>query len=327
MTFQHSSRALLTDPAWAPVEPHSVLRQERAEFVGLLLAWGSWGILFTVAILCVNVLWRNIRRGNTQHRFLLAYVIMITSIATAGLLLTTKYQQIYTIDQRNYPGGPIAYDIKYGANPITTGERICDFMVNWMADGLLTYRVYVIYGREIIVAIPILTFLASFSMSIVELYIVTRPNSSIYQHKSVEHGLIYWSLSVAVNVMVTVLIVTRLLGARRRLTEALGKAARQSGEIYANISAILVESAMLYTVPAIIFLVGYSLGNVLNAAIHALEVIQGIAPLLIILRVANGRAYSTVTKITSFGVTSNGKRSYPMGWDRVPRHSNYQHQW
>lgn len=110
-------------------------------------------------------------------------------------------------------------------------------------------------------------------MSIVELFIVTRPNSSIYQTSSVKFGLVYWSLSIAVNVMVTTLIVYRLLSARHELAKAMGRNG-QSGKLYINVSAILVESAALYTIPAIIFLIGYSLGDPLETSVDAVEVIQ-----------------------------------------------------
>ncbi|VDB89450.1 unnamed protein product [Peniophora sp. CBMAI 1063] len=287
---------LVTNPAWAPAEPHSALLVERSQFIGLLLAWGAWGILVAVTIHCVRVLWRNVRQGKRRHIYLLVYVLLVISLATAGLFLATKWTQTWLIDQRNYPGGPVAYYEKFNANPITTGERVCDFMVNWLADGLLTYRVYVIYeGRLLFVALPILTFLASFSLSIIELYLVSRPGSSILLANSVKFGLAYWSLSVAVNVIVTILIVLRLFAARRTLAKAMGTAGRDSGELYTNVSAILVESAAIYTIPAIIFLVGYGVGDVLNASVDAVEVIQGIAPLLIILRVANGSAYSATT--------------------------------
>ena len=103
---------------------------------------------------------------------------------------------------------------------------------------------------------------------------MSRPGSSILLANSVKFGLAYWSLSVAVNVVVTALIVLRLYTARRRLAEAMGTAGRDSGKLYTNVSAILVESAALYTIPAIIFLVGYGIGDVLNASVDALEVIQ-----------------------------------------------------
>ena len=82
---------------------------------------------------------------------------------------------------------------------------------------------------------------------------MSRPGSSILLANSVKFGLAYWSLSVAVNVVVTALIVLRLYTARRRLAEAMGTAGRDSGKLYTNVSAILVESAALYTIPAIIF--------------------------------------------------------------------------
>lgn len=81
-------------------------------------------------------------------------------------------------------------------------------------------------------------------------------------------------MSITVNVMVTALIVFRLISARRMLAKAMGTAGRQDDKIYMNVSAILVESAALYTIPAIVFLIGYSLKNVLDATIDALEVIQ-----------------------------------------------------
>lgn len=110
-----------------------------------------------MAVHCVRALWRNVRHGHKGHHWLLVYVIVLTSLATAGLLLETKWTQTFLIDQRNYPGGPMSYYAKYNANAVTTGERVwcvifqrsrltadspnSDFMVNWMADGLLVSSV------------------------------------------------------------------------------------------------------------------------------------------------------------------------------------------
>ncbi|VDC01103.1 unnamed protein product [Peniophora sp. CBMAI 1063] len=284
------------NPAWAPDEPFSVLQTERGLYNGELVAWGAWGVLLAVCIQCIAVLWRNIQRGNRRHRYLLVYIIVMTALATAGVAMTAKWQQIYLIDQRNYPGGPMAYYAKFAVNSLSVAGRFCAFIMNWMADGLLIWRLYVIYqGALLFVTLPTLTFLASFAMSIVELDAVTRPNSSVFASSSVNLGLIYWSLSIAVNVLVTALIVARVYFAQRALDHAFGVSSRRSDRLYSNVSAILIESAALYTIPAIIFLVGYSLQSTLQFTAGPLECIQGIAPLLIILRVANGTAYTSAT--------------------------------
>ncbi|KZV68916.1 hypothetical protein PENSPDRAFT_502472 [Peniophora sp. CONT] len=305
--------AVVSNPAWAPREPVSVLQIERGIFIGTLLAWGAWGVLLSVTIQCVTALWRNIRHGKRRHRLLLVYVVLMTSLATVGVSLGAKWQQTFFIDNRMYPGGPMAYYAKYSANPLTAASRFCAFMMNWMADGLLIYRLYVIYqGALLFVTVPILTFLASFAMSIVELDAITRPESSIFLSTNVNLGLIYWSLSIAVNIIVTVLIVARIFFVQRAIAQALGVDSRKSDRMYTDVSAMLIESAALYTIPGVIFLAGYSLQIPLQFTVEPLECIQGIAPLLIILRVANGTAY-TATTVSGTTSSSSGTRSQPMG--------------
>ena len=111
-------------------------------------------------------------------------------------------------------------------------------------------------------------------MSIVELDAVTRPNSSIFTSTTVNLGLIYWSLSIAVNVLVTILIVARIYVVQRALSRALDEHSKHSDKFYSNVSAMLIESAALYTIPGIIFLVGYSLHSTLQFTVGPLECIQ-----------------------------------------------------
>ena len=46
------------------------------------------------------------------------------------------------------------------------------------------------------------------------------------------------------------------------------------GNLYISVSAMLIESAALYTLTAIVFLVGYALQNVLQFAAEPLEILQ-----------------------------------------------------
>lgn len=120
----------------------------------------------------------------------------------------------------------------------------------------------------------------------------------MFTDSAVNFGLLYWSFSIALNVVVTAAIVTRLLIMRSRLASINGP---KHAHLYVSISAMLIESASLYSITAIIFLVGYSLRDALQFAAEPVEVLQGVAPLMIILRVARGTAISDVTVGTGMG--------------------------
>lgn len=70
--------------------------------------------------------------------------------------------------------------------------------------------------------------------------------------------LSYYVLSLSLNVIVTFLIAGRLLMYRYRMRTVMGI---QHTSTYANVVAILVESAALYSVFAILFIVPFGLGH------------------------------------------------------------------
>jgi hypothetical protein len=86
--------------------------------------------------------------------FLLAYVVLMLALATVALSSHLNYVLQLFVDNRNFPGGPLAYDMKfYSARVNIAGDVWCVrfaleghtdgakhasyFILNWMADGLL----------------------------------------------------------------------------------------------------------------------------------------------------------------------------------------------
>lgn len=65
----------------------------------------------------------------------------------------------------------------------------------------------------------------------------------------------YWSIEVATNSLLTTLIVGKLMYMRYRLRQALG--AQQSNP-YLTISAMVIESSLLFTVIGIAFIISYA---------------------------------------------------------------------
>jgi hypothetical protein len=127
-------------------------------------------------------------------------------------------------------------------------------------------------------------------MGIMTLYKTSRPDSSLFSGVTVSFGLPYFTISVALNVLLTIIIAWRLLLHGRNLKNAVGL---PSGivTIYRSVITMLVESSALYAVVSICFIVPYAMSHHASAIFLAvLSRVQIIAPLLIIRRVATQRA-------------------------------------
>ena len=119
------------------------------------------------------------------------------------------------------------------------------------------------------------------------LYKTSRPDSSLFSGVTVSFGLPYFTISVALNVLLTLLIACRLLLHDYNFKKAVGSPSRLSS-VYKSIVSILIESSALYAVVSICFIVPYAMSHHASAIFLAmLSRVQIIAPLLIIRRVAN----------------------------------------
>ena len=122
---------------YAPDEPEEFFVQERGVLAGIglgLAAWGTYpinffgralthalvmntGILLTLAVQCISALYPRARR-ETGKATLLAYVIVMFSLGTVAIFCHLHWVQEFLIDNRNFPGGPLAYDAAFYANSI-----------------------------------------------------------------------------------------------------------------------------------------------------------------------------------------------------------------
>ncbi|TFY65788.1 hypothetical protein EVG20_g5311 [Dentipellis fragilis] len=278
--------------SYAPKEPEALINRERGLFVGYILGAGAYGVLLTLFVQCISALTQTKQMKRVRWG-LVAYVFFMFALGNVGYFTHLKFVQSIFIDNRNFPGGLLAWDAANYSSVINVSGIVAYFMMNWMADSLVLYRLYVIWNRRlIVVALPTAMFATSFSLSIVELYNVTQPGASMFSDSAINFGLLYWSFSVSLNILVTLLIVARLLYMRRQLTVAM---APEQARVYISISAMLIESAALYSCTAIVFLIGYARQSPVQFAVEAVELIQGVCPFMIILRVAHGNAFNSDT--------------------------------
>ena len=122
------------------------------------------------------------------------------------------------------------------------------------------------------------------------LFQLKQPNANLWTKTTVNFGIPYWSLSASLNILVTLLIVLRLLYVRRRLSKALSSSHTRT---YISVATMLVESAALYSITALIFIITYARNSAVQSLVlPVLGQVQAISPLLIMWRVAMGQAIS-----------------------------------
>ena len=81
------------------------------------------------------------------------------------------------------------------------------------------------------------------------------PDGSFFVGIAQHLGIAYYALSVSLNIMVTTLICTRLFRASKGISAVLG---RDNAKLYTSLTAILSESAALYSITGIMFIVPYA---------------------------------------------------------------------
>ncbi|RDB26405.1 hypothetical protein Hypma_006562 [Hypsizygus marmoreus] len=292
---------------WAPPgETESDLWLERSNLDGMMLGCVAYGILFVLIVQALQSLWRKPRTGRRSW-WLIIYVICILILATVGAGTNIKFIEMTYIDYRNYPGGPNAFTFDLYGTPINVADFTAFVLVNWLTDGMMVYRFSMIWNfKPFMIVFPILIFLGSVSMSISLLIGISSPGVGFWSASAARFTIAYWSLTLSLNVILTTLIVGRLWFMRRQMHSLFGK---EYTRTYTSIMAMLIESASIVTVFDFIFVVSYARNsNVQNVVLPALGIGQAIGPMLIILRVANGRAWNKDTAAgtrTATGLTWN----------------------
>ncbi len=93
------------------------------------------------------------------------------------------------------------------------------------------------------------------AMSIMTLFQSSRPDASLWTTVTVQFSLPYFSISIALNVMLTLLLVVRLLYMSYSARRAIGG---EHGRTYISIAAMLLESATPYAAVGLLFIITYA---------------------------------------------------------------------
>ncbi|KAA1474020.1 hypothetical protein DENSPDRAFT_803462 [Dentipellis sp. KUC8613] len=189
----------------------------------------------------------------------------------------------------------------YNALGLTAGVAM-----NFMGDGLLLYRCYIIWGSRLwVMAVPLLVYFASIAMAVVYLVDSALPGHNPLARTYSQFAVAWIALSVTLNVILTTLISVRLLVMRSLIRSILPA---RVGAKYTSIVSIFVESALPLSLLGIGVIVTYAVKSPVELAISFIwGVLCATSPQLIIFRVAIGSGwskdiFSQVTQAAGSGV-------------------------
>ncbi|KAK0445630.1 uncharacterized protein EV420DRAFT_1571936 [Desarmillaria tabescens] len=281
-------------------EPASLLWLEQvlnaAVHIGAMAYGGQLIIAFLAAY---HILHSSKKHYVWQTIVFISFIVVLSTIYTA---CNIHFNELAWIDERNYPGGPLAYQLEQQDQKFQTLGNAASVLLTILADLCMLWRCYVVYHNQwMIIVVPGLVLLA---VAILGVFVVLRlatPGAGLWASEIVDLSVPYWSLAIFFNLLVTLMIVSRVLLMRRKIQSSLGP---QYGGAYTGVAAMMIECAIPYALVSFVFIILYGLNNTASSLFVPLMImIEGITPLLIILRVARGQALSKET-VASAGEVS-----------------------
>ncbi|KAJ8091398.1 hypothetical protein PM082_015116 [Marasmius tenuissimus] len=274
---------------------------ERSLYVGGQITGILYGIHLVIFVLSCRLMSRPPYSSKSDSRFCICfyYGLCLLILWTVALSCNAIFGQFAWIDHRDVEGGPAAYIAEHISDPYNTLGTTAGVGMNLLADALLIYRCFVIWSSWKIMVFPVIIYLGTFSMSLLLIYESARPGANFFKGHAVAFGVPYMALTISLNIIVTLLICSRLIAVNNRLQNTLGP---HHARMYTGVNAIMVESAAPFTILGIIYLITYARHSPTSIAfVQVWGDFCALSPQLIVLRVAMGHAWS---KDTSEQLTS-----------------------
>ncbi|KAG0699508.1 hypothetical protein DFH29DRAFT_44626 [Suillus ampliporus] len=257
--------------------------------INLCTTGSAIGVFFLLTIQAVTALVQRPRYGGkiaNNRRVLFLYIVITFVLVTIGFAANMRYTEMIWIDLRDAPGGPLALienAMDYRINVVALSTY---YSMEWLMQALLLHRCFVIWDRARYVMIPMLTFYAAI-LALSILILIQASTGAVFF--KINTMLLYLCMELGFTMIYTILVANRLLTMRGQMKQAM---AQYDSSTYDTVVLMLIESAMLYSVFCIILIVSLALHSdgVKNLFFLSIGNIQGIAQLLIIIRVARGRA-------------------------------------
>ncbi|KAI0660205.1 hypothetical protein C8Q70DRAFT_81713 [Cubamyces menziesii] len=249
-----------------------------------------YGIELFLYFESVNIILSSRDRNGLDRRLFLYFSTALLLLITVYVAVQAVFGQEMWIVHVDYPGGSAQYLADNAAVWYQTLGSAASIVLNLMSDGLLLYRCYVVWGDLRVVLIPGILYLATAALGILTCYISGKPNADFFVGKAQQVALAYSTVVIGLNVIVSTLISGRILYLARQMQGALGA---DTVKAYTGAAALIIESALPYTLFGIAYVVSLGLNSPTSILFLSIYVMfTCISPQMIVLRVLRGRAWS-----------------------------------
>lgn len=137
----HPTHRLLTmasNSSWVPDEDSQTLFSERCWLQGVVISAIAYGVTVSLYFLSFYLRVRDQNRVEFRKRLpLLAYITISFLLGTIFMIALAAFTQMAFIDDRNYPGGPNAYENNMFSIPIDNTGNVVFVLSNWLSDALV----------------------------------------------------------------------------------------------------------------------------------------------------------------------------------------------
>ncbi|KAF9457246.1 hypothetical protein BDZ94DRAFT_255732 [Collybia nuda] len=299
----------------ASAVPSPFVHEENGLFVGIAFESMFYGITVLLYFLTVRNLFKKHKNRVSRTLWKLMAFLTVQQVALLiAVLSNIQFCVLAFVYHRDTPGGPVAYQILH-SNVAPAYASIASYSVcNWMQDVVLLYRFLIIYdGWYKLFILPCAIFLASLAFCLILLIQLSGKAGLLNVGNNLPISTIYFSLSVGLNVLLTLLIVGRILYRARMATINRSKLPKH----YVSISAMITESSALSAVAGLALIITLHTNVASSIAIEALYgVMTVLAPVLITYRVSTGEAWvrnSTEKSSIPHLVTASGSSRTALG--------------
>lgn len=221
-----------------------------------------YGILVVLSVVAAALLLKN--KSSNHWRWLLSAGCIMLTLATADLVLGYYILFTYTLKQK-----PASFRLIYPKYFFYVTNNV-------IADCLVLHRCFMIWGRDKrVIAFPLFALIATSVCGYVLQAAVTSSNI-----KWKANG-IYLFMTLALNIIVNILMASRIWWISRRVSAVLGK---ELARKYRYATALIIESGAIYSL--YLFLDLILIETQLDVG---LTQIVAIVPTLIIVQVGLGR--------------------------------------
>ncbi|KAI1783238.1 hypothetical protein LXA43DRAFT_867559, partial [Ganoderma leucocontextum] len=239
------------------------------------------GMYVILAVICIHFLLRR-RSTALSHHVIFWYTVTMLLTGTVWFVCGAWYSELELLELPSDIGRFSSADVLYTRLGLI--KKIFYTINIFLADSLLAYRVFIVWGRSIpIVVVPAIVWLGVVATGFASLVLTSRPQANFQASYVINIEIAFFCLSVSLNILCTLLIAGRLLLHQRDVRQ-LGFT---SSRTYTSIVVVIAESAALYSIFGIVSIPLEVLQTPVQFPFNSLVgTLTLISPSLIILRMA-----------------------------------------